>query len=50
MTCSVCNKTLTKDSAAAKTTHESKEYFFCCEGCEKKFEANRDHYTKLAKV
>jgi YHS domain-containing protein len=48
MTCAVCNKGLTKENAAAKTTHNSKEYYFCCEACEKKFEANRAQYTKPA--
>jgi YHS domain-containing protein len=46
MTCAVCNKTLTAESASAKTTHNSKQYYFCCEGCEKKYEANREQYAK----
>ena len=38
MTCAVCDRSLTKDSAAAKTTHDTHEYYFCCEACEQKFE------------
>jgi YHS domain-containing protein len=46
MTCAVCDKSLTKDNAAAKTTHDKREYYFCGEACEKKFEANRVQYMK----
>jgi YHS domain-containing protein len=46
MTCAVCGKALTKESAAGKTTHEGTEYYFCNEACEKKFEANRSQYMK----
>ena len=45
MNCAVCDMKLTKETASAKTTHEGKEYFFCSEACEKKYEANREKYA-----
>jgi YHS domain-containing protein len=50
MTCTICDKSLTKETAAGKTTHDGKEYFFCCEACEKKFEANRANTAQYAKL
>ena len=48
MTCATCNASVTREAAAAKTTHDKKEYYFCCEECEKRFEANRAQYATTA--
>ena len=42
--CAVCEKSMRKDEAPAKTTHLGVPYFFCSETCEKKFEAHREKF------
>ena len=47
--CAVCEKTISKAEAPAKTTHLGVPYFFCSETCEKKFETHRaDFIRKVA--
>jgi len=48
----VCGMMVNPASAKYRTTHDGKEYFFCCAGCVGKFQAAPDTYvhpaTKLA--
>jgi YHS domain-containing protein len=49
MTCAVCNRSLTKDDAPAKTTYDHREYFFCGEVCEQKYETRLAKYARIAR-
>ncbi|MBV9676605.1 MAG: YHS domain-containing protein, partial [Acidobacteriaceae bacterium] len=40
----VCGMLVDPQKAAGHATYKGKEYFFCCSGCQKKFEANPERY------
>jgi YHS domain-containing protein len=44
--CPVSGEEFTITAASPKTVHESKTYYFCCPGCDKKFAANPAAYLK----
>jgi P-type Cu+ transporter len=44
--CPVCGMKVDEQTAPAKTTHAGREYYFCSEACEQKFEANREQYAQ----
>jgi YHS domain-containing protein len=45
-TCAVCEKSIKKAEAPAKTTHLGVPYYFCSEKCEKRFETHRMQYVE----
>ncbi len=41
----VCGMTIDKEKAVARSEHEGKTYYFCAQGCKKKFDENPAAYT-----
>jgi YHS domain-containing protein len=41
----ICGMTIDKEKAAFKTTHDKATYYFCAEGCLKKFQADPAKYA-----
>lgn len=41
----VCGMTVDDQKAAAQSTYDGKVYYFCCAGCQVKFDANPQQYT-----
>jgi YHS domain-containing protein len=44
----VCGKTVDTSAAAGKESHQSKDYYFCSDGCRREFRRDPAHYTELA--
>jgi Cu+-exporting ATPase len=44
--CPVSGKEFKKSEASPKYEYEGKTYYFCCQGCEEKFEKNPEKYIK----
>ncbi|MGF7398943.1 YHS domain-containing protein [Thermoanaerobacterium thermosaccharolyticum] len=42
----VCGMDVKEDNAAAKTTFNGNEYFFCSKSCKAEFEKNPEKYVK----
>ncbi len=41
----VCGMKVDDQDAAAQSTHEENTYYFCSQGCKKKFEENPEQYA-----
>jgi Cu+-exporting ATPase len=41
----VCGMQVRTDKAAATSSYKGKTYYFCAEGCKKKFDQNPEAYT-----
>jgi YHS domain-containing protein len=41
----VCGMTVNADTAAAKTSHNGVQFYFCAQGCKQAFEANPKKYA-----
>ncbi len=41
----VCGMQVEESEAAGKAEHEGKTYYFCGEGCKRKFEEKPEQYT-----
>ena len=44
--CPVSGEAFVVTDASPKVVHEGKTYYFCCPGCDKKFEANPQGFIK----
>ncbi len=44
--CPVSGEEFTVEATSPKSEHDGKTYFFCCNGCRKKFEADPQKYLK----
>lgn len=44
--CDVCGTKFLEEELAAKTKHKGKEYTFCGDDCEEKFEKKPNKYAK----
>ncbi len=42
----VCKMTVDENTAAARTEHKDKTYFFCSAGCKETFEKEPDKFTE----
>jgi YHS domain-containing protein len=42
----VCGMQVDSTKAAAKSEYQGKTYYFCCEGCKRKFDQNPERYVK----
>lgn len=40
----VCGMDVDESSAAGRSSHQGKEYYFCSTGCKSKFDSNPEHY------
>lgn len=48
-TCPVSGEEFVVTELSPKVEHEGKTYYFCCEGCDKKFEADPQKYLSKPK-
>lgn len=44
----VCGMQVDTEKAAAKSEYQGQTYYFCCEGCRKRFEADPARYLASA--
>lgn len=42
----VCRMQVDETKAAATAEHNGQQYYFCCQGCKKKFEQDPERYVK----
>lgn len=42
----VCKMTIDEKTAAGKSDYKGKTYYFCCDACKTKFDANPGAYVK----
>lgn len=47
-TCPVSGEEFTVTESSPKVEYEGKTYYFCCPGCDKKFQSNPQKYLKPA--